>query len=156
MEGTENKGEIKFYELGYLLVPNIPDEKLPEAVGKVIGAIEQAGGVIVSSDAATSRELAYTLSRRSQGKRTDYSRASFGWARFEVEPISIQKIKEMLDANPEVLRSLITEAMRVMTIPKGRTFKPKQPGSPEEIPANPLSEAQMDQEIETLIASTEK
>ena len=49
--------------------------------------------------------LAYTLSRRSQGKRTDYTRAFFGWAKFEIAPEALHKVKETLDldeTHPEI------------------------------------------------------
>ena len=144
----------KVYEVGYLLLPGIADEKLPEEVGKIVAIIESNGGSIITSENPNRRTLAYSIVKHLAGKNTPFDTAYFGWVKFDVMPEGALRIKEALDKFENMLRFLMVLTVKFVAPLKRRTFKPHS-AKVEGVPIPALSEAAIDQEVEQLIAATE-
>ncbi len=99
----------RVYELGYLLVPTIPETEAENAVGKLKELIEKLEGKIVSEGAPEFIDLAYTMEKTIASKKAKYSQAYFGWTKLEAAPEAIESMKKALDLNAEVIRYLLVK-----------------------------------------------
>lgn len=95
--------EQEMYEIGYLLNPLLPEEKLDEEIFVLRNFIEsgQAGrhGFIISEERAKMHKLAYPIKKNGS--------AYFGWIKFVAEPEALAGIKNNFDKNGNVIRFLI-------------------------------------------------
>lgn len=108
------------YEVGYLLLSSIPEEKVQDSVEKITSVINKEAKVI-SQGAPELIDLSYTMSIKSEGKRDDYNSAYFGWIKFESEDGEVVvKIKEEIDKTSDVLRFILVKTLRDdnLTTPK--------------------------------------
>jgi ribosomal protein S6 len=129
MENTEKETEMTVYECGYLLVPTITVEGLPEEVAKLKAPVEQAEGVIFDGAEPTLIDLAYPIAKGEAGKRNRYNRAYFGWFKFELAPGQMASIKKAADQNLHVLRYLLIKTVRDSAMAPRRALLEK-PGEP--------------------------
>ena len=86
-EKTEEKDNLEVlgvYEIGYLLVPSIPEEKIAEEAASVRGQVEKEGGLLIMEDIPKMRPLAYSISKIIDSKRERFNQAYFGWVKFEI------------------------------------------------------------------------
>lgn len=156
--------ETKTYELGYLVSPLVPADKIEEFASNLIGTmVEVSGGAVVSQFAPKMRALAYPVTRSINNKNTTFKDAYLGSVKFQAESSEIEKIKNVVDKNIEIIRYLL------VVIPKGsdkvkakkglgRSPKVVKEGTKSEEQAAdkaPMSPAEIDKEIEGLIADTE-
>lgn len=113
MPSTEiDKGEQTVYELGYLVLPSIPEDKLANVEEAIKKTITKAGGTEIDGEAPVLHPLAYEMSKTIGASRYVLSDAYLGWIKFEIEPSEIVAIKEKVEKMEEVLRSLIIKAPR--------------------------------------------
>ena len=96
MNEAENKLE---YELSYLLVPDVAEEKLDLETAELKRVISENSGEATESNAPKKRWLAYPVKKRSQ--------AYFGVIYFNIDKENIVGIKKNLFFNKNVLRFLI-------------------------------------------------
>lgn len=99
----------KMYELGYLLSPIIPEDKLDEEISSLRKVIEDQKGLIMNEGRAKMRTLAYTIKKPRAG---NYDNAYFGWIRFLVDVDSISEIKSSFNKNTNLIRFLIVELIK--------------------------------------------
>ena len=88
------EGELKVYELGYLLVPTLGEEEAPSVYGNIKELISNLGGQFIMDDMPKLIPLAYTMDKVIQNVRHKFDSAYFGWVKFEAEPSAVNKIKE--------------------------------------------------------------
>jgi len=98
------ENEQKIYEIGYLLSPLIPEEKLDEEISVLRKTIEDKGGFIMSEARPKIQKLAYPIKKLES--------AYFGWIKFTADPSSLPEIK-----NPQIIRFLITEIIKETLTP---------------------------------------
>ncbi|MDQ2932882.1 MAG: 30S ribosomal protein S6 [bacterium] len=107
MENIKEK-ENSVYEVSYLIVSSIPEEKIPaegEALKKII---TDAGSTIITDEAPHRQPLAYTMRRKMvSGGYEKFDVAYFGWVKFEVGSNKIEAIKKAVELHPSVLRALV-------------------------------------------------
>ncbi len=107
---------MSVYEIGYLIVPSIPEEKIPgeaEAISKIITASK---AVILAEEAPHRIKLAYEMRKKNVGGTYEkYTESYFGWIKFEVGSDVIETIKKAVEINPSVLRMLLTSTVRENT-----------------------------------------
>lgn len=104
---TELK-EAKTYEIGYLLTPFLPAEKVEEVVEAMYKTlIDDLGGLIIIKTAPKMRPLSYPVSKFISNKKNTVSEAYFGAVKFQISPEKIRTIKELLEKDNNVVRSLI-------------------------------------------------
>jgi len=155
LEGEE---ELKVYELGYLLVPTVPEEHLAGEVQKLKDAIVSHKGTFVSEDAPKLRTLAYTIVKHVAGRNVKCDRAYFGWVKFVMDPGEIIALTKAVENNDKVLRHLLIKTVKESTLYGGRLMTPRGEGVPIQTPKKVQKEeltettiAEIDKSIENLI-----
>jgi len=154
---VEKEEALKFhYELGYLLVPTIPEENLPAEATIVREAIEKYG-TIVSGAAPLEKHLAYEIAKQVGGKKMHFQKGYFGHFVFEVDKDGMAEIREAIKKNNQVLRFLLVtrtkESLIAPTrrIPRTSESRPKRA----EEKSAPVNEVELDKEIEKMVATVE-
>lgn len=147
----EEEGDLKYYELGYLVMPSVPEEKLPEESGRIISYIDELGGRMVSASSLLTKELAYSISKEIDRRREIFKTAYFGSIRFELSPEKVSLLKQKLEVLPSVLRFLLIRSSKFVQPParERRTIYKKA------VPETPAaSKEELEKEIDALIAAT--
>jgi ribosomal protein S6 len=104
---TEMK-DAKTYEIGYLLTPFLPADKVEEtaeAMYKML--VDDLGGLVVTKTAPKMRSLSYPVSKFINNKKSTVREAYFGAVKFQISPEKIRTIKELLDKDNNVVRFLM-------------------------------------------------
>ncbi len=155
-----NSGELKTYEIGYLLSPLVPAEGLEEMVDALYrAAIEEQGGKLIFKTTPKLRPLAYPVTKMSANKKISYTDGYFGAVKFQLTAEALVSVKLAFDKQDTILRSLI------ITIPKGadralsprRNLGARRPKSAEAVPGSEIdhnlemSKEEIDKEIEGLL-----
>jgi len=153
-----SEGGLNTYELGYLIIPTVIEEKLSGEMVKVKDVLEK-DGKIVSSDAPKEQELAYEMNKKINGKRQVFKDAYFGSIIFEADSVSIDGIKKELDKNDNILRFmiigrtkeiLIAPQKRIATAPIDRSKEASSTIKNKEVKKE-VDEKEIDKEIESLV-----
>ncbi|MBU1091581.1 30S ribosomal protein S6 [Patescibacteria group bacterium] len=87
------------YEIGYLLKPTLKEEDISSFLLKLSDDITKRNGMVISEGKTKKQTLAYPIKKETS--------AMFNWIKFSLDPIFIREIKDIMDANPVVLRFLI-------------------------------------------------
>src|SRR3954466_12579344 len=157
METTEtNKDKgTKVYEVGYLLIPTIPEEQLATEVESIKSLIEKHDGVFITEDFPKLRPLAYQMKKTTGGSNSKYNQAYFGWIKFEVISGALQVITKDIEKNPHILRYMIINTVRENTMyTQKAAFRPGTDaltGDKLEDPKEKMSEEDIDKTIENLV-----
>lgn len=160
----ENEGkEPQVYEVGYHIVPSIsPDEtaKIVQALG---GLIAKRGGSVISEEFPKMIRLAYTMEKHVSGKNYKYDTAQFGWIKFEASPTLLGEIRDFLQSEPNIIRSMSIKTVRENTlyghhIAAARATahakeadEKRREAAKKEASSGPVSEAEVDKAIEDLV-----
>lgn len=107
-----DKEGLTVYELGYLILPSIPEDKLSDVVGLIRKVVNKEGGAELDAEAPFKHPLSYSMSKTIGASRYVVSDAYLGWMKFEVEPEKISVIKDGVEKIGEVLRFLLIKAPR--------------------------------------------
>ncbi len=152
-EKTEISEGTRIYEIGYHLISMLPEEKLPEVVALIKSSIEGKGGVFVSEDFPKMKVLAYSISRATAGKREHFTHAYFGWMKFELSQAELASVKEALDNNKNIIRSVLVKTVAENTLATIRpAFVKKGDGeAKKDIPKQEISEEELDKSIDKLV-----
>jgi ribosomal protein S6 len=158
-ENLKDSGDVQIYETGYHVLESVSEEDLQGEVSKIHAIISENGGNIISEGAPALRQLAYTISKKVGTKTLKFSKAYFGWVKFEVNRENILKIKETIESMPSILRFIIIKTVRENTMhtPKIPMFKKENVSEEEgddklaEREKTPASEAEIDKSIDELI-----
>lgn len=110
----------KIYELGYILVSSLPDEKIADEVTSLKDLLVTNGAEIVSSEDPILIDLAYSMTKVVSTQRQKYGRGYFGWIKFEGEGDALAAIKKVLDLSGTMLRYLIVKTVRENTLLNGK------------------------------------
>ncbi len=140
------------YELAYLFNPAAAEEKASEEINRWRQLLEAAGGVFVSEELPRVRGLAYEIEKKIAEKKNHFKEAYFGWLRFELSAESLSQIKKELEANPNVLRYLLTKVIKYKPLPVRSISLSRPRVAAEGEPKVELSEEELDKEIEGLLA----
>ncbi|MFM7088593.1 MAG: 30S ribosomal protein S6 [Candidatus Paceibacterota bacterium] len=115
------EGELRVYELGYLLIPTLGEEDAPAVYGNIKETISKLGGEFIMDEMPKMIPLAYTMDKVIQNIRHKFDSAYFGWVKFDMSPEGAAELKKKLDLDTNVLRFLITKTVRENTI-AGKRF----------------------------------
>ncbi len=115
MSTTEDHKEEQVYELGYLVLPSIPEADLSAVVSNIQKIIKKEGAKELDSEAPELIDLAYTMSKVVGARKYLADEAYIGWVKFESEPEIAPKVKTAVEAMQEVLRLLLVKAPRETT-----------------------------------------
>lgn len=151
---AENLKEPKIYELGYLLSPLVPEaSKDAEVATLILSHIEAKGGEVLSQTAPVLKKLAYKISKTINHKKTSVADAYFGAVKFTVTPDKVEAIKQAVDKQDTIVRTLLIETslQADVPIPKEVVAAVAEEGVVEdkEVPNNET----IDKEIEELLVA---
>ncbi len=111
-----NEGRTSVYEIGYLITPSIPEEKVPAEVDGMKKVIADAGASVIAEEAPHRMKLAYEIRRKTMaGSYDKFNEAYFGWIKFEAESSAIEAAKKAIEILPSVLRMLLITTTRENT-----------------------------------------
>jgi len=111
----DDKGELAVYEVSYLILPSIPEDKLTDVVGSIKKVITKEDGKEIDAETPFKQPLAYSMSKTIGASRYVISDAYLGWIKFEAEPVRALEIKAGIEKIAEVLRFLLVKAPRETT-----------------------------------------
>lgn len=106
---------MQVYEIGYLILPSISEEKLNDIVAKLRGIFTQAGGQELEGETPFLQPLAYTMSKSVGASRYVVNEAYIGWMKFELDPAKALEVKLALEKVDELLRFIFIKAPRQTT-----------------------------------------
>jgi ribosomal protein S6 len=113
MSTTEDHKEVmQVYEVGYLILPSVSEDKLDGVVDSIRKVITKDGGSELDSEAPFKHDLAYPMSKTVGASRYIVNDAYLGWIKFESDPTSAHKIKAELEKVDGMLRFLFIKAPR--------------------------------------------
>lgn len=113
MSNTEDRQEdSSVYELGYLVLPSIPEDNLPQVVDSIKKAVTEAGGRELDGEAPHKRALAYSMSKVVGSRKYVVGDAYIGWLKFEIEPSKAEEVKSRVERLEEIIRFLLIRAPR--------------------------------------------
>lgn len=118
-----NEKDVKIYELSYLLAPELTEEAVAHEVGALKSLIlDTFGGVEISSEMPREIALAYEMEKQIGAKKSKYTKAFFGWIKFELSQDKIAEVKIALDKNHKIIRFLIIKTVRENTMAVKKVF----------------------------------
>lgn len=148
---TEEKNQqTRIYEVGYLLMPQVPEENLAAEISKIRDVIESHGGSIITEEFPSLKTLAYTMEVRFDAKIQRYDEGYFGWIKFELQPPAVEQFQLDLKKNPSLIRFMCIATVREDTLLKKPIVGIRKP-SREETDHGVISEEELDQTIEELV-----
>ncbi len=115
-DSTQEKEGLTVYEIGYLVLPSIDEEKVSEVTEAIKAAIKKEGGDILDGEEAEMMDLAYTMTKTIGASRYVVNEAYIGWLKFEAEPSKVLRVKAGVEKMGEILRLLLIKT------PKETTF----------------------------------
>jgi ribosomal protein S6 len=99
----EGEAEVRVYELGFHLDPELPTEGVKKAYQAVRDIINGKGTVIAEGEPQMV-QLAYTISRQETGGRRDFSSAHFSWIAYEATAADHAEVIVAAGANKSIVR----------------------------------------------------
>ena len=118
---------VKSYEIAYLISPDVPEEGVFGEAGKITGFVQDIHGLVGKIEEPKKRKLTYPVKK--------FKNAYFGWTTFSVAPERIGDIEKSMNAEPNIIRYMITEEIKHPL----REFRPRPPRT-ERSPAEPQFE----------------
>ena len=115
VNSTNETKEATVYELGFLILPSIPEDKLSKVTDTVRKIISKGGGIELDAEEPFKEPLAYSMSKTVGASRYVVSDAYLGWIKFEVDRAGISMIKSEVEKIDEILRFLLIKAPRETT-----------------------------------------
>ncbi len=112
---TSNRGEdkvVREYECAYILAPTIPAEKVPAAVADIKKTLTQHGAKLANEQEPERIPLAYEMAVAREGKRERYLEGYFGWITMEAESEAVNRMKEELAQNYQLIRFMLIRALK--------------------------------------------
>lgn len=153
VEVTDSKSTI--YEVGYIMIPSIPDENLGGEVTALKDSLAELGATFISDEYPKMLELAYEMSRSIANKKQKFSYGYFGWVKFECDTLNAKLIKDLLDKNEKLVRYLMIKTIKGSTMSTKRAYGNKdgfkrRPIHKREV-SLPINEETIDKEIDALV-----
>jgi ribosomal protein S6 len=115
MKSNTNDQQIKVYEIGYVLVSSIPQEKVATEVTVLKDAIVKAGASVIAEENAELTQLAYTMVKKIHGANHRFTEGYFGWVKFEIATDAIDSVKKYFDTAENILRYLLVITVKENT-----------------------------------------
>jgi len=154
-ESVDTDVKSSIYEVGYIMVPSIPEENLGGEVSSFKDGLAEMGATFISDEYPKMIELAYEMSRSIQNKKQKFSYGYFGWVKFECSTIAGKVIKDALDKNEKLVRYLMIKTVRESTMsskrPYGNKDGYKRRTTTKSEESLPINEETIDKEIEALV-----
>ncbi len=156
VENTENvDSKMSIYEVGYIMVPSIPEENLGGEVTAFKDSLGEMKVTFISDEYPKMIELAYEMSRSIANKKQKFSYGYFGWVKFECSTENARVIKDYLDKNEKLVRYLMIKTIRGNTMSTKRVYGkqdgPSKRRTVKTEESEPINEEVIDKEIDALV-----
>lgn len=164
-ETTPEKEETRIYEIGYLIIPTVPEAEVTREITALKDILDKEQAALISEEFPKLRQLAYPMQKRASFSADSFVKAGegyhrygsgyFGWVKFETSPENALRIERSLKGFPHLLRYLFIKTIREHTLTAGRPRMDRRERRepPKGTPASaPISEAELDRSLEKLIA----
>ena len=147
----EISGELRVYELGFHLDPELPTEEVKK-VYQVIHEFIASKGAIVAEGEPQKVQLAYTISRQEVAGRRDFDSAYFSWIVYEASAVNHDEVITSATTGKNIVRfiDLLTTKDSARHSVEIRELAMKTPEREEESDATPAG-ADLDAAIENLV-----
>lgn len=109
---TEANEGVTTYEVGYLLLPSIAEDKVGEVVERLQGLVSKAGGEVLDGEEPFKYDLSYKMSKTVGASHYVVSEAYLGWFKFSLEAAKALEVKSAIEKQDEVLRALMIKVPR--------------------------------------------
>ena len=155
IEGSDSR----VYEVGYLLVPSIPEENIGTIYGNLKELISSLGGQAISDEMPIMISLAYAMQKTVQNVRNKYNTAYFGWMKFYMDAEKVSDLKKKLDLDANIIRFLTLKTVKENTIAAKRfihrDISHKRPATIKNDKTEetvPINKEEIDKEIDAMVA----
>ena len=138
---------MRRYELMLVLRPDAPDERAAAVIDRTTRHVVASGGQIVKVAPWGRRRLAYPIDR--------YRDGSYHIVVFEAPPEAIAELERSLQITEDVLRYLVTRAIKPVKARRDAAAAGDAEDSDLEIPALPSDEDEEDEDIVERIDESE-
>lgn len=118
---------MRFYELAYLISPDLEKEKIKSIQEKLEAFLQEKGAILFSIGRATKKELAYPIKKKTE--------AFLAWIEFFAKPSILEALEKELKSNEEILRYLLVtkKPKKEVTEPSLQKKKEKEKAKIEEL-----------------------
>ena len=115
---------MRYYEMIFILHPNIPEEELSVVTDKVTAVIDRNKGEVIKLDSWGKKRCAHTIKKCNKGY--------FFLLYFMADPTVLQELDKTLRYNEKVLRyqTVITEKDKIEALKKEKENKEKEVAEP--------------------------
>lgn len=90
---------MKSYELTYLILSELSEEKIKSLEEKINSLIQEEGGILGEINSPTKRKLAYSINKKDEAYLANLN--------FQIKPGGLNILEKKLRAEGEILRYLI-------------------------------------------------
>lgn len=149
------------YEIGYLILPTVAEDKLAPEVTKLKEALDTVGATVVSDEYPVLISLEYEMVKRIETKNNKFNQGYFGWIKFDAKPEDIAKLKKLFDGNKVILRYILITTVKENTIaskkPLSANVVTRSSKAPKVVieDGTPMNKEEVDQEIDKLVEDVE-
>src|SRR6185436_11361869 len=114
--------------------------------------------VLISDEYPKPIELAYDMEKVISNKKEIYSRAYFGWVKFDGDPSTMDSLKAKLELDPMIIRFLLIKTVRENTMSSKKTFsaRKKFTAKRDDEPQVEINKEEIDAQIDALVVGEEE
>jgi ribosomal protein S6 len=102
-----SENDDRTYELGFILVPTIPENEIEAKVAELKAVITAAEGTVGAEGSTEFIDLAYRIEKNVKSKKMKWNQGYFGWMKFTAAPEAQAVIKKALDGNLDLMRYML-------------------------------------------------
>ena len=152
MEKTAER-DVKVYEIGYLIVSSIPEEKVAGQVSAIKDVLAKHKAEVIADESATLRPLAYTMVKKIGTVNRRFDSAYFGWIKFEAAPVEVRLIEKEVKEVESILRLLLINTVREHALLSSKlNLESSDKNVSESGPKHPVSIEDMDKSIDKTVS----
>jgi ribosomal protein S6 len=115
MEKVLKDDQVQVYEIGYLLVSTIPEEKVEDEYTSLKDILVKKGAEFIGEEAPELITLAYTMIKKMGTSNRRFDQGYFGWFKFALPKKEIESVKKLFEDNKNMLRTLVINTIRENT-----------------------------------------
>lgn len=163
MSNTEvqEASDLTVYEVGFHIVPKVAEGDVPAEVEKIKKILASHGASVIAEEAPRMIQLSYDMARKAAGRREMFTKAYFGWVKFEAQAVEAEAIGKEVATIETVLRSILITTVRESTLSKkvfvSEHLSHETIRKPEMAKEGPkMTEAEIDSAVEGLVGEAEK
>ncbi len=158
MEKVLKEDQVQVYEIGYLLVSTIPEEKVEGEVASLRETLTKKGAEFIGEETPELRTLAYTMIKKMGTSNRRFDQGYFGWFKFALPKKEIESVKKSFEENKNMLRTLVITTIRENTYlgkkaPVEALISKEEDSAVADVPSDstPVSTEEIDKSIDDMV-----